>query len=835
MTTPKPDCPPPSQLQSLLRGHCDPTDEATLESHINECPDCQSYLADLPSSGQWEKLISADLNLQLDTAAQGDTDTGTGLVSTAHPLPAIDGYTLTSKLGQGGMGTVYAAHQHSLNRTVALKVLGSTAMENPKRWLRFQTEVEAIGRLQHPHIVRVFDAGESHGRAYVAQELCDRESLEQKMTTPHPPEEVVTMMRQLADAVHHAHEQGVLHRDIKPANVLFAEGAVKLVDFGLAKLTDLDDRMTRTRDVMGSPSYMAPEQARADHDSIDRHTDVYQLGILMYELLTGVAPFLADSAVETLRLTQEHEPVPPRQLQPSVPRDLQTICLKCLEKKTNDRYRTAAALNADLERLQSGHPIHARPPGLPGRVAKWTRRHPALAALWIVTTIATITLLMMWARFTADLQEQTRIAGEKTEEARENLLDAMDSTDVAYEVMDFFTIDLLEAADPKNDGVNVRVIDVIDQAAARVEEKFGHRPRVEAIVQLAISNMYFKLDRDDLALPHAERSVALFRQIDEPVNQQYFSAHYQLALCLRSAGRYDEFNDLLTQVAPLASQIDQRSVMEVRFTQMGELRRTQGLAAALPVARQLYADCISTLGRDATTTCRVNGSLATMCFQSGEIDEAVTLSSENLEVCQAVGDEPGAASAMNVIAVALNRQGKFQEAEAIQRDALERRRRLHGDEAWVTTGLEYNLASTIWRQGRHQEAVDTIRRVLAIRIPQVGTGHVDILEATFQATRMYLVMKQPQEAENLCDEILAPQLATRPATGQWCSLLTAWAEAKTEQGQLERASELLSRAEEIFSENPAAENPSRAGALRKARGALNAARTDSESGSAENQ
>ena len=274
MTKPKPACPTPSDLQSLLRGDCDAPAEAALESHINECPDCQLQLAELSSSEQWKKLMPADLNVQIDTAAQGDTDTGTGFTPATRSLPEISGYTLTSRLGQGGMGTVYAAYQHSLNRTVALKVLGSTAMENPKRWLRFQTEVEAIGRLQHPHIVRVFDAGESHGRAYVAQELCDRESLEQKMTTPQPPEEVVTMMRQLADAVHHAHEQGVLHRDIKPANVLFADGSVKLVDFGLAKLTDLDDRMTRTRDVMGSPSYMAPEQARADHDSIGRHTDV---------------------------------------------------------------------------------------------------------------------------------------------------------------------------------------------------------------------------------------------------------------------------------------------------------------------------------------------------------------------------------------------------------------------------------------------------------------------------------------------------------------------------------------------------------------------------------
>lgn len=819
MTPPPPNCPPMPELESLLQGTCQPADEASLEAHLEDCPHCQSRLAELSADPQWRQLMPADATLQLDTASQTDT-AAAGSSYPASTLPEIAGYTISSKLGQGGMGTVYAAHQHSLNRTVALKVLGSTAMENPKRWLRFRTEIEAIGRLQHPHIVRVFDAGESHGRAYVAQELCEQESLEQKVTAPQTPDDVIQMMRQLADAVHHAHEQGVLHRDIKPANVLFSEGAVKLVDFGLAKLTDLDDRMTQTRDVMGSPSYMAPEQARADHDNIGRQTDVYQLGILMYELLTGVAPFLADSAVETLRLTQEHDPVPPRQLQPSVPKDLQTICLKCLEKKTADRYRTAAELNADLERLQSGHPIHARPPGLIGRVVKWTRRHPAQAALWTVSTIATMTLLLMWARFTADLQEQTRIAGEKTDEAQRNLLNAMDSTDVAYEVMDFFTIDLLEAADPENDGINVRVVDVIDEAAAQVEEKFGHRPRVEAIVQLAISNMYFKLGKDDQALPHAERSVALFRQVKEPLNQQSFSAQYQLALCLRSAGRYDEFNELIAQIAPLSFDVSEQYVLEVRFTQMGELRRTQGLTAALPVARELYADCVAILGRDATTTCRVNGSLATMCFQAGHIEEAVALSEENLEVCRSVGDEPGAASAMNVIAVGLNRQGRFEEAEAIQREALTQRQRLHGEDAWVTTGLEYNLASTIWRQGRHAEAVGMIRRVLSVRIPQAGIDHVDILEATFQATRMYLVMNQPDEAASLCDEILAPQLADRPPTGQWCSLLTAWAESKIGQHDLDRAAELLASAERIFEENESAKNPSRAKALKKAQTAL---------------
>lgn len=820
----KSHCPTDAQLNELLSGKTTDDFIVGIEAHLNECPQCQQRLESGMSYAQWQQLMPADRKIQIDTLHGRLADTRPDpVMNQPDPFPQIPGYEIEEKIDQGGMGVVYRAIQHSLKRTVALKVLSSTAMENPDRWLRFKTEVEAVGRLQHPHIVRVFDAGEFDGRAYVSQEICDYESLKSRMGAPQPPNEVAAMVERLADAVDHAHQQGVLHRDIKPSNILFADNEVKLADFGLAKLTDINDGITRTRDVMGSPAYMAPEQAAADHESIGPQTDIFQLGIVLYESLTGVAPFLADSTLESLRLTQAHEPVSPRRLQPGIPRDLQTICMKCLEKRVADRYHTATELVTDLVRFQSGHPIHAKPPGQLNRLLKWAARRPATAALIGVSIVAAVGMLVMWAKFTSELSEQTRIAKEKTRDSQQSLQQALRSNDAAFEVMNFFTVDLLDSANPELGGVNMKVVDVIDAAAKEVETKFDGRPRVKAVVQTAIGNMYFKLGQPRQALPHMERGVELFNQVDEPVNQQSFVARYQLALCLKQLQRMDEAITIVDEITPLAADVAPVWELEMRYFNLSRITRSGDVQSAIEYAEALYVDCVQELGKAHSSTMNIHGTLATLYMQINNMERAEELAKEQIQLHEAVGskDNPGVASALNILAVIKIRQGEFADAEELHREGLRHRIKSQGEKHSDTIAQKSNLAAAIWRQGRHKEATDLLREVVAADLEVFGSEDTRTLEATYQLLRMYLVMKDYAKGEEIADRVLSSQLATRPATGQWASLLAAWAEIKIHQHDPDRASELLSDARSLFAENPGASNTSRQRAVESAEKMLN--------------
>jgi serine/threonine protein kinase len=280
----------------------------------------------------------------------------------AAVVPVVDGYEIVEVLGRGGMGVVYRAQQTALQRPVALKMIlaGASAGEHERQ--RFRTEAEAVARLHHPNIVQIYEVGEQNGCPYLALELVPGSSLAQQLDgTPLPPRRAAQLVLALARAVQHAHQQGIVHRDLKPANVLLTpEGTPKIADFGLAKRLDADLGQTQTGAVLGSPSYMAPEQAEGRRHDIGPAADVYALGALLYELLTGRPPFKGETLLETLEQVRTREPLPPRVLQPKLPRDLETICLKCLEKQPGHRYPSAEVLAADLQRFLDDEPISAR-------------------------------------------------------------------------------------------------------------------------------------------------------------------------------------------------------------------------------------------------------------------------------------------------------------------------------------------------------------------------------------------------------------------------------------------------------------------------------------------
>jgi len=303
--------------------------------------------------------------------------------------PRLAGYEVLDVLGRGGMGVVYKAHHLALKRTVALKMVLAGGQAGPRELARFRAEAEAVARLQHPNIVQIHEVGEwradrlSSPVPFIALEFVEGGSLAQKLGgRPLPFREAARLVETLAGAMHLAHSRNVVHRDLKPANVLLTAGGVpKVTDFGLARQLDVDSGQTQAGAVMGTPSYMAPEQAGGQAHQAGPAADVYALGAILYECLTGRPPFRSRSVAETLDQVRTREPVAPRALQAKVPADLETICLKCLRKEPEQRYAGALDLAEDLRRFQEGRPIAARPVGWAERAAKWVRRNPAVAVL----------------------------------------------------------------------------------------------------------------------------------------------------------------------------------------------------------------------------------------------------------------------------------------------------------------------------------------------------------------------------------------------------------------------------------------------------------------------
>ena len=326
---------------------------------------------------------------------------------------ASDDYELLEEIGRGGQGVVYRARQKSLNRTVAIKIIGISNGRTKAHLKRFRLEAEAAAKLNHPFVVPIHEIGQRKGRCYFSMGLVEGGRLDQiAKREPMSPRQATEVIAKLARTVHYAHQHGIIHRDIKPGNILLdTKGEPHLTDFGVARLLETENDATCTIEVSGTPSYMAPEQAHANNGHVSSATDVYGLGAVLYQLLAGQPPFTGGTPFETVRLLLETEPRQPRLLNPKVDRDLSTICLKCLEKDPRRRYSSALALAEDLEHWLRHEPIRARRTGVLARGRKWIRRSPAAAALVVMSVLlASAVGIIVWTVGAVGRQPSTGIA-----------------------------------------------------------------------------------------------------------------------------------------------------------------------------------------------------------------------------------------------------------------------------------------------------------------------------------------------------------------------------------------------------------------------------------------
>lgn len=417
----------------------------------------------------------------------------------SREAPAIPGYAILERIGRGGMGVVYKARQLRLNRLVALKMIDGS-LPSDEQLARFEQEAEAVALLQHPHIVQIHEVGEAGGRPFLALEFVDGETLAKRLGgEPQPPLAAAGLIELLARAMQVAHERGVVHRDLKPTNIMLVGGlstngsaanctvsaqsasgaraeptvwsltsrlsaigtsdvtrqygTPKITDFGLAKRLDDDSQLTLTGVIVGTPSYMAPEQASGKSAQQGPAVDVYSLGAICYEMLTGRPPFKAPTSLETLELMRTTDPLPPTRLQPRVPRDLETICLKCLAKEPAARFATMGELADELSRFLNGEPIKTRSVSRLERAVKWARRHPAGASLIAVSLVMVVAFIGVWGAFTQRLREQRGAANS----AR---VDAEKARDAAK-------ISQTEAIRSKNDAVAARDEALLQKERAR--------------------------------------------------------------------------------------------------------------------------------------------------------------------------------------------------------------------------------------------------------------------------------------------------------------------------------------------------------------------------------
>jgi len=381
------------------------------------CPECSGELpADAPRGLCPACLVAAAAGL-----AGGRVEPAT---STALRIRYFGDYELQGEIARGGMGVVYRARQVSLNRPVAIKMILAGFLANEADVKRFRAEAEVVAGLDHPNIVEIFEVGEHDGQHYFSMKLVEGLSLAQQRAQADRPMEIRPAARLVATAaraVHYAHQRGVLHRDIKPGNILVDRaGEPHITDFGVAKRVAIESDLTCSGTVLGSPAFMSPEQAAGKPGQLTTATDIFSLGAVLYLLLTGRPPFSGATSWETLRAVTEQEPASPRHLNPRVDRDLENICLTCLRKDPEARYRSADALADDLERWQRGEPVRARPVSTAEGVIKWVRRRPAMAAL-LLLTVASVTIAM--AGITWAWRRSLRAEAATTQELRRTYLE----------------------------------------------------------------------------------------------------------------------------------------------------------------------------------------------------------------------------------------------------------------------------------------------------------------------------------------------------------------------------------------------------------------------------
>jgi tetratricopeptide (TPR) repeat protein len=670
------------------------------------------------------------------------------------PPAAIGRYRIIRLLGEGGMGAVYEAEQEKPRRTVALKVIkpGSAA---PALLRRFEQESQALGRLQHPGIAQIHEAGTADSgfgpQPYFAMEFIRGETL-LRYAEAHQLSicQRLEVMAKVCDAVHHAHQRGIIHRDLKPGNILVDEsGQPKVLDFGVARATDSDTQATDQTDVgqiVGTLAYMSPEQVLGDPLELDTRSDVYALGIILYELLAGQPPYKVSRHLpEAAQTIREEDAAPLSSISRAYRGDIETIVAKALEKDKGRRYASAAGMAEDIRRYLNDEPIMARPPSATYLLRKFARRHRALmaggAAVFVVLIAGIIASTLEATR--ARRAEQVALRESATVEA----------------VNDFLQHDLLAQAsasvqaqpDTKPDP-DLKVRTALDRAAARITGKFAKQPLVEASIRQTIGNSYRDLGLFAQAQQQMERALELRQRVLSERHHDTLITMHGLAEVYSYQGGYAKAETLLIHTLELERRVlgeEHRDTLDT-MDLLAQLYDDEGkYAQAEPLFIKGLNARRRTLGEEHPDTLAAMSNLATDYWNQGKYVQAEPLWTKALEVRRRVqGDEhPDTLTGMNNVATLYQSQGRYAEAEPPLTKVLEVQRRVLGDEHRSTLNTMNNLAVNYGFQGKYAQAEPLFTKLVEAQRQALGGEHPDTLNSMSNLTMLYVYEGKYAQAE----------------------------------------------------------------------------------------
>ena len=759
------------------------------------CPRCGAAIANsfgdaggvcLRCAG--ERAFALGSNAPFESVAPGPSDDAPAAILDSDLPVRIGPYEIIEELGRGGMGRVFAARQRGLGRIVALKVLPLGPGAPPELEMRFLREAQTVARLRHPHIVAIHDSGRAAGHVYFSMDYIEGGDLARRLRErTFTPRESAALVAKVADALAQAHAEGVLHRDLKPSNILLDGDEPRLADFGLAAQLESSGDLTGASGVFGTPHYLAPEAQRGGGAALSAASDLYALGVVLYAMLAGRTPFAGASPAELLALSGDHDPPALHLLAPAVPRDLETICLKCLERDPAQRYATAAALAEDLRRWLAGEPIAARPPGRLERFRRFARRHRA--ALLVATGV------------TALLIAATIVSTSLAVRARRAEKRAATEAAVSRAVSEFLQNDLLAQASPdQQPDRDLKLRTVLDRAAKKIDGRFPDQPLVEAALRETLALTYASLGEHASEQHHVERALALRRQQLGPDDPATLRLMEELVGSLAEQGKIKEAAPLGETTLALMRRVLGPEHPQTLHT-MNDLiyvTKAQGrLADAETLAVETLALARRALGPTHEETRNAMINLASIYFAERKLPEAESLNAEAVAAqIKALGpDHPDTLVAMSNLASVYWAGGKLADSERMGLELLAIRRRVLGPDHPETLRTMNNLATTYTEEGKLAEAAALHEQTLAIRQRTLGAEHPDTLSTTINLAAVRITQGQLEIAEAL----LTPALATcqrlfGPSHPHTMTALYNLADLRRQQGRLGDAETLDTQA-----------------------------------------
>ena len=758
-------------------------------------------------------------------------------------------YVLVEEVGRGSMGVVYRARQESLKRTVALKMARLPVDANAGEIARFRSEAEVAASVEHPNIVPIYEVGEHGGHHYFSMQLVEGGTLKDFIAELRDdPRRAVALIITVARAVHAAHSSGLIHRDIKPGNILIdRNGEPHVSDFGLARRTDDLEERTLDGQMIGTPYYMAPEQAGAGKHPITTAVDIYSLGVVLYEALTGARPHSGDSMVEVLRKVAEVEPRPPRKVAPHLDRDLEAIILKSLNKKPEERYDSANALADDLERWMRGMPISARPVRTPVKVLKWMRRRPVYAMLWGGVALLLL-VLGIGEPIAAVRQVQLKTEADRergvSERARRQAEEARDEA----EAVSNFLYEMLASAHPGAEagGRSVTVAGVLDHMARELDADASIPPDRRAQMQSRIGRTYDTLGLHADAVPLLKSAFEANQDVLGPDHVETLYSMKALSLAVFNSGRRKEGLELQEELLERSRRVhgsDHAGTLQAMNNLAGSYIAMGRLDdGVLDMRRTVCEKYRKILGPRARATIDAQGDVAAFHFQTGSWETSVEMFEEVLALQREVNgpEYPGAIDALEYLARSCRRTDRRGEAVGMMEEVLVLREKVQGPRHHAALGSKSNLAFFYLADDRKKEGVRMLEEVRAGFMEACGPGHPDTLKAVknlglayhhvgrfddalelqkeilelFRETRgnqnprtleaisdlagFYLDTGHPQEALELFEELLALFSETRgPEDRDTAVAMTNIACARVQLGQVDEAIALQEKALEI--------------------------------------